>query len=188
MIAADRVAALLLAAGLSRRFGPQDKLLADFEGRPLAAHARDAIGGFGFAARLAVIRTGAPDLRALFADGGFTLIENPIPADGMASSLRLGAAAARDLPVDALLICLADMPRVDATLLEQLCAAYDMAAGLLVCRDAGRRSPPALIGRRHFDALEQLTGDAGARILLSQAPALDTLPAALLDIDVPPGA
>jgi len=185
MILAERIAALLLAGGLSRRFGSDDKLLSDFAGAPLARHARDALGDFG--TRIAVVRSGAPSLASLLSDGGFALVENPAPERGMASSLRLGVEFARDLNIDAVLISLADMPRVDAALLARLCAAFDPEPALLVCYDGRRRSPPALIGRRHFDAIAELDGDAGARSLLAGAPVFAATPDQLLDIDEPGG-
>lgn len=183
MIAADRVAAVLLAGGLSRRYGPDDKLVADYVGRPLAAHARDALAAFP--CRLAVVRTGAGALGALLAAGGLGLVENAAPEGGMAGSIRLGTAAAAALDVDALLICLADMPRVDAALLARMCADYDPDVGLLVCAADGRRTPPALIGRAHFGALARLTGDVGARDLLAGAPAFAIDAAMAMDVDRP---
>jgi len=185
MIPVKRVAALLLAGGLSRRFGPGDKLLSDFAGAPLARHARDALADFG--TRIAVVRAGAPSLASLLSDGGFALVENAAPESGMASSLRLGVAAARGLDIDAVLICLADMPRIDSALLARLCAAYEPEPALLVCHDGRRRSPPALIGRRHFGAIAVLDGDTGARNLLAAAPLFAVTPDRLLDIDEPGG-
>src|SRR3546814_5261068 len=58
MIAADRVAALLLAAGESRRFGSADKLAAPLGDRMLAAHAAQVIADGGFGASIAVCRAG----------------------------------------------------------------------------------------------------------------------------------
>ena len=48
---------LLLAAGQSRRFGPQDKLLAPLAGRPVVAHALDALALPEADFRLAVVST-----------------------------------------------------------------------------------------------------------------------------------
>ena len=186
MIAADRIAALLLAGGLSRRYGPDDKLMADYRGRPLAAYPRDALAGF--AHRFAVVRAGAPALAALLTEGGLSLIENGRPHEGMAGSIRLGVAAAAARAVDAVLVCLGDMPHVDAALLARMCEAYDPDVGLLVCAAERRRTPPALIGRRHFSVLERLAGDVGARDLLGTAPVLRIDAALALDVDRPPQA
>jgi molybdenum cofactor cytidylyltransferase len=182
MITAERVVGLLLAAGLSRRFGPDDKLVSEHDGRPLVAWPHAAMAAVKFGGRIAVVRTGAPDLAALL--GGFTLLENDAPERGMAGSIALSIVAAARLDVDAVLICLGDMPAVDAPLLEALLAAYDPAIGLIACDDGRRRAPPALFGRLHFDALMALEGDAGARDLIAGAPALRVSPAKLHDIDV----
>jgi len=54
MIAAERVAALLLAAGESRRFGAANKLLAELRGQPLVRHIATRLAGLGFGARIAI--------------------------------------------------------------------------------------------------------------------------------------
>ena len=48
------IAALVLAAGRSRRFGPGDKLLADLEGTPVLAHTLAAVSAAGFDQTLVV--------------------------------------------------------------------------------------------------------------------------------------
>ena len=52
-----RVAAILLAAGLSRRFGARNKLLAGIEGQPLIRRTAEAL--LGSRARPVVVVTGA---------------------------------------------------------------------------------------------------------------------------------
>ena len=50
MIAAEHVAAVLLAAGESRRFGAANKLLADLRGQPLVLHIAARLARLGIAA------------------------------------------------------------------------------------------------------------------------------------------
>lgn len=185
MIAARRVAGILLASGLSRRYGKADKLLADYRGMPLAARAIRAMTAIDLGARFAVVRASAPKLRLLFDGGPFELIENDRPRRGMSSSIALGVAVASARDIDAVLICLADMPHIDRGLLTRLLECFDRGRGILACSDGVRRSPPVLFGRVHFDALSRLEGDRGAQAMISGAPVLKVTPDQLADFDMP---
>ena len=48
-------ALILLAAGLSERFGDEDKLLALLNGKPIIQHAIEAAKGINYRHRLAVV-------------------------------------------------------------------------------------------------------------------------------------
>jgi molybdenum cofactor cytidylyltransferase len=82
----------------------------------------------------------------------------------MAASLRAGIAALSE-DVGAALICLGDMPLVEPDLLERIIAAYDPTEGreIILPSYEGQRGNPVLWGRRFFNDLLQLSGDAGAR-------------------------
>src|SRR5690606_29186560 len=90
----ENSAAVLLAAGLSRRYGAVGKLVADFQGKPLARHAAETLCALPLARRIAVCRAGDDDLAAMLSGLGFTVVRNPDTARGMASSLALGVEAA----------------------------------------------------------------------------------------------
>lgn len=182
MIAAERVALVMLAAGLSRRFGTEDKLLHPLAGLPLGLHAARTLLGLPFAARIAVTRAPAPDYAAY----GFTAVTNPDPAAGQAGSIMLGIAHARPVAPEAVLILLADMPFITEAhvlaVLGRFAGAQSIVASAI---DGAHPSPPALFGRGLLDRLEALDGDSGARALL-QGAALVSAPAAeLRDIDTP---
>lgn len=169
---------LLLAAGASRRFGPEDKLLADLRGRPLAAHAAEAMRRTDLDGRIAVITTPAlaPWLH------GFRVIE--VTQGRQSDSLRAGLAAAGD--PDRLLIALADMPDVtDAHLRLVLEAATDTMPA--ASHDGKAAMPPACFPRARLDDLGRLTGDQGAGRLLRDLPPgqLIAAPDLLRDVDRP---
>jgi molybdenum cofactor cytidylyltransferase len=182
LTATDKVVAVVLAAGLSTRFGA-DKLLRPIDGRPLAAHIADTLAAMPFAHRIAIC-SADPGRKATFAARGFTLIENSDPGRGMASSLALAAQRAIDLDADAVLICLADMPNVTAAHLLSLIGA---SAGndIVATESAGTRSPPAIFGRKVLPLLLALTGDQGARHLLRGAATIEASPHLVRDVDTP---
>jgi molybdenum cofactor cytidylyltransferase len=179
MIAANSVAVVLLAAGLSTRFGLRDKLAEPLGGLPLGVHAARTLGSLPFAAKIAVAREGGPD----FSFYGFTPVLNPDPATGQSGSIKLGIAQARLARPKAILIALADMPFVPVAHVEALLAQFDESRPI-VASIAGRTSgPPALFGDSLFDALEGLNGDQGARALLRDAFVVAAPVHALADID-----
>lgn len=178
--APDRVIAVVLAAGLSQRFGA-DKLVHPLEGKPLGAHIATTLAGLDVAHRIAVCPKNA-ERRALFAAQGFEIVENPDPGRGMASSLALGAQRALELDAARMLVCLADMPFVTSAHLRRLIAAQ----GDIVATEAdGTRSPPAVFSQAVLPALTQLTGDGGARHLLRDAVVVRVPPTMLRDFDRP---
>jgi len=91
-------------------------------------------------------------------------------AEGMSASLKAGVGA---VPVgcDGALICLGDMPFVRAETLDRLADAFDPVrqAALFPTFD-GKRGNPVLLGRSLFADILRLTGDQGARALLTAIP------------------
>ena len=97
-------------------------------------------------------------------------IANPAFADGLATSLVAGVAA-QPSDSDGALVLLGDMPEVTAALLDALIETFARSPGAsaVVPTYRGQRGNPVLIGRRLFAAVENLTGDEGARRLLKDA-------------------
>lgn len=174
-----RVAAILLAAGRSTRFGAADKLATPLEGIPLGGHAARTLLRLGLSVRLVVTGAGGSDWP------GFERVLNDRPEAGMGRSVALGVAAARARGAAAVLIALADMPRVPEAHFRRLLARDLRADTLVASTDGDRRLPPALFGARWFAHLEVLEGDRGARALLERAELVETSPDALVDVDRP---
>jgi molybdenum cofactor cytidylyltransferase len=180
----ENTVAVLLAAGLSRRYGGAGKLVAEFRGKPLVLHAAGTIAALPFSRRLAVCRSGDDELAAMLDQLGFVVVRNPDPAQGMASSLALGVAAAGE--PEALVIALADMPLVTAAHLRML--VDRLALGSIVAsvaRDSDAPTPPAAFSRPYLPDLLRLTGDKGARHLLQGADLVVAPEGTLADFDTP---
>ena len=186
-----RVAAIILAAGQSRRMGGPNKMLAEIGGKPLVRIAAEQ--ALASRARPVIVVTGHERDAVEAALHGLQIerVHNPDFAQGLSTSLKAGLSV---LPsgVDAAIICLADMPRVDAALLDQLIASFDPEKGALIVLPTieGKRGNPVLWSRRFFGDLMAIEGDVGARHLIGRYPeAVAELPvanrAALLDVDTP---
>lgn len=144
MIPLEKTVAILLCAGLSRRYGAGNKLLALLDGKPLAAHVAALCVGIPFAERIAVVPPEEPPLHALLLDHGFDLVVNPDPASGKDNSLRLGLDRALDPDGRAAVILLGDMPHVTEAHLRALShAATDTI--VVISYDGTTTSPPTLL-------------------------------------------
>jgi molybdenum cofactor cytidylyltransferase len=178
------IAVLVLAAGLSRRFGDGDKLLQKLEGRPLAFHVAETLQPLPFHRKVVVCRDAGDPLGRGFADRGFLVVVNPEPEAGQGASLALGTKAA--MGAAALIVCLADMPHVARGDIENLVAAWRAAPDRPAAARAGDYfGVPALFPAAAYPALMALTGDRGARGLLADATAVAVDPAHLGDFDRP---
>jgi molybdenum cofactor cytidylyltransferase len=184
----SRIACALLAAGGSRRFGDDSKLMADLGGTPLVAHAAEAVAAAGFDFPLAVCRSD-DESAALMRAAGLHVLFNPRADEGMGTSIACAASHAIDLEADGLLICLGDMPFVAADTLRRMGDALDPAETrtIVAAKDDARRGAPTLFGRGHFFELAKLDGDEGAKSIVraSQAAVIEVAcaPGELDDID-----
>jgi len=183
----DRTAVLLLASGLSSRFGTGDKLMADLDGLPVLARAAGALANHPVTRRVAVVGTDQTARRACLETLSFEIVFNSAPEDGQGRTLAIGIEHVRDTTeADSVLILLGDMPFVTDTHLEGLADALSQGAGAVMSETGGRLSPPALFRRDHFNQLAAVTGDRGARQIFAGIPARQAVAAApdlLMDID-----
>ena len=164
------VAALVLAAGRSSRMGAANKLLAEFEGVPMALRAVNAALASRAASVTVVVGHEAAKVEALLAGRKFNFVRNADFAQGMSTSLRAGLAA---LPpeAEAVVVLLADMPRITAAHIDQLIDAFDaQQPSIVVPQRNGRRGNPILWPREFFPRMQMVSGDQGARGLLEANP------------------
>lgn len=167
---------LLLAAGASRRFGSDDKLLASLCDQPVISYAAAAMRNTSLERRIAVITN--PDLRPFLS--GFELIE--IASRVQSDSLIAGIKAAGS--TDRLLIALADMPLITSQLLEQV-VARTTDEFPAACHDGEQTSPPACFPQSWLALIAAASGDRGAGKLIRDLPedSLILAPGLLADID-----
>jgi molybdenum cofactor cytidylyltransferase len=186
-----RVAAVVLAAGRSTRMGAINKLIAEIGGKPLVRIAAEQ--ALASHASPVIVVTGHEKEKVAAALAGLPvrLVHNPDYVEGLGSSLRTGIAAV-PAEADAAIVCLGDMPQVDATLIDKLIAAFDPEKGALVVTPTidGRRGNPVVWSRRFFSDLMAVQGDVGARNLIGgYAEAVVEVPVtgegALIDVDTP---
>lgn len=190
-MAQPRIGAVVLAAGQSRRMGERNKLLEEVDGVPMVARTVDA--ALASRAGPVIVVTGhEPERVAEALDGrDVTLVHNPDFEGGLSTSLLAGMDALPDF-VDGAVVCLADMPRIDAALIDRLIAVYNPVEGrsIIVPTHRGKRGNPVLWDRRYVPEMRDLAGDVGARHLIgAHADEVSEVEvdsdAVLIDIDTP---
>ena len=174
-----RVGALVLAAGQSRRMGALNKLLIEVDGEPMVR--RVASAAIASRAAPVVVVTGheAERIREALAGLDVVFVHNPDYAEGMSSSLDCGLQGldvALDGTIDGALgggldgaaICLGDMPRTSAVLIDRLIEGFNPLEGraIGVPTYRGKRGNPVLWAARYFGEIRSLSGDVGARHLI----------------------
>ena len=165
MMIAPRVAAIVLAAGLSSRMG-SNKLLSDLNGRALIRRTIEQLAGAAIDQVIVVTGHQAAEVQYALKDLKVRFVHNADYAQGLSTSVKVGIAAAQEF--DASFVCLGDMPLIESADLNRMIAAFNMVEGrTLVVPVLGRKlGNPVLWGQDHFADLMALTGDRGARNLI----------------------
>jgi molybdenum cofactor cytidylyltransferase len=156
------VAGIVLAAGSSTRMGGH-KLLLELGGETLVRRAVRAAGQAGLDPVLVVLGHEAERVREELAGLPWRAVLNPEHASGAGTSIRAGVAATPS-EAAALVVTLADMPFVTASMIGTLVERYRAGgARVVVSRYGGTDAPPTLFDRSLFGELAALAGDRGAR-------------------------
>jgi molybdenum cofactor cytidylyltransferase len=160
------VLGILLAAGAGSRFGG-GKLLHALDGVPIGVRSARNLRAAGLSV-LAVVRPGNDTLARLLKDEGCTVTVCATAADGMGVSLAHAIAASDPLKTAGWVVALADMPRILPATIQSIADA--VAGGALMAAPAyrGERGHPVGFSARLRDELLALSGDEGARAVLSR--------------------
>jgi molybdenum cofactor cytidylyltransferase len=185
------IAAVVLAAGASRRFGEANKLLARIEGRSLIVRVIDAVADSGLGDIVVVTGCDQAAVEHELSGRRMRFVQNDSWETGMGSSIGVGIAALDDRAVGAFVVP-GDMPWLSSQLIAALISAFEAAGRdriVFPTTDAGEQRNPVLWPRRFFAALHELPPATGAKALL-QKYALHCLPvvvddAVLGDVDTP---
>ena len=186
------IAAVILAAGSSRRFGAGNKLLAEVGGKPLLLRVIEAVEDAGLDPLVVVTGHEAEQVTATVAAPTRRMVYNAQHLDGIGTSIAAGVTALDEACVG-VLIAQGDMPALDAVVVGTLVSAF-VAGGCehITCPRLadGRQGNPVIWPRRLFTELRALRGDRGAKRLIAaegeQVIAVPMAgPAAAVDIDTP---
>lgn len=185
------VAAIILAAGASRRLG-QPKQLLEFHGEPLLERTLRMAAESGAEPVLAVL---GPHFAAICAAVQFSSaipVYNEQWELGMSASIHAGMneLSTRAPQSDGVLLMTCDQPRLTAEHLRGLLGLFaaQSPAAIVASSYAGTKGTPAIFPRAAFARLLALRGDKGARSVIAEPPcAVVMLPfkGGEVDIDSP---
>ena len=181
------VTGLLLAAGMSRRFGSDKRQHSLPDGTPMALAAARRLHA-ACPNSIAIIRPDDDQLAAQFREAGLAVVVCPTAAGGMGHSLAAGVAASQQAA--GWLIALADMPAIALDSYAAVLQALQAGAPLARTSHTGRPGHPVGFSARFRNDLLALQGDHGGKTIIDAQRALLTLcpvndPGVLLDIDSP---
>ena len=161
--------AVLLAAGRSERMGRNNKLLLNVDGIPLVR--KSAINILNSNVKFMTVVTGFDENKIVNALSGLNVnfVKNINFREGLSSSLKAGLANITPTP-SAVIICLADMPKIQPEHINQLIENFDPLKGWEICipTNDGKRGNPVLIGSRFFPYIFETSGDFGAKQVMKQ--------------------
>ena len=170
-----KLAAVVPAAGLSRRMG-REKILLPFRGSTILETILQTLDSAGVSTIVAVVRPDLPEAAERARREGAIVVTNPHPDEKMLLSIQLGLAA---LPpeLDAVFVWPADHPAVLPATVHLLARAADPARALLPTY-LSRRGHPVLIGRKLLPEIARIPMREGLRRLWR------TRPDAVLEVSV----
>ena len=164
-----QVAALVLAAGSSKRMGSQNKLLADMGGISMLNLTLSHMKASNAEGIYVVVGHEAELVQSSVKFKNVIFIHNPHYEKGLSTSLIKGIEA---LPrsVDGAVICLGDMPYVAAGTVNRLIDAFEISKGRTICVPffENKRGNPVLFPVELFSEMKSLKWDKGARSLIKK--------------------
>ena len=166
----NKVAAVIVAAGASSRLGEPKQLLL-LEGETLLGRAIRIAMEAGAGPVLVILGANRERIEAEVDLSGVKVVANSGWQEGMASSIRLGVKElSKQAPESAgVLLMVCDQPAVTSEHVSRMIEIFrKQPASAIASTYAGKRGIPAIFPRSAFVDLLALSGDQGARGLLSQ--------------------
>ncbi len=184
------IAAIILAAGESRRMG-HPKALLRYRGATFLESLLEASAAAGLEPLIVVLGPDGNKILESVDLRGAIEVRNLRPETGQLGSIRQGIHAIVNHPVDATVIWPVDQPHVSVRTVELLVEEFRTSgAPIVIPTHEGRRGHPALFGRATFQELLSAPLEVGARaVVRANAEGVREVPVAdsavLEDIDTP---
>jgi len=160
------IVAVVLAAGRSTRMGRPKQLL-PVRGRPMLGEVLEILRKTKVDEIVVVLGASEEEVRRKVRFRKERVVSNPAYADGMSGSLKIGLAAAVKAGAEAVMVVLADQPRLRPQTVNQLVDAYiGSKAPVVAPAYHGVRGNPVLFGAALFPQIMKLDGDVGAKAVV----------------------
>ena len=164
LMTSNSIASLILAAGMSRRFGEENKLLHEVEGEPVVARVVRSHLEAGLSPLVVLGYESEPVSKALEGFPVRTLL-NPDFEDGMGSSIAAGARSLDPADIIGVSICPGDLPWLKSETIAQIMRGFSANEGqnIVFPQCDERRGHPVFFPTNAIGELSGLIGDQGAK-------------------------
>ncbi|MCB1123250.1 MAG: nucleotidyltransferase family protein, partial [Verrucomicrobiae bacterium] len=162
--------AIIPAAGESRRYGPENKLLSKFDGVAILERVVQAIGCTNINKIVVVTGSDHAEIASLLSGYPVECIQNPDWTAGMGTSIACGARELTEKAFDGVLICLGDLPELTGKTVQTVIEAFreNRATRIVLPIFGKRRGHPVILPISFLSELRRLSGDEGARSLIKR--------------------
>lgn len=154
--------AIILAAGLSKRFGGE-KLLIGINNKPMLLHVVELVSGMKFEETILVYRH--ENVKKLAEGKNIKSVYNKDSAEGLSTSIKCGINNSGN--TDAYIFFPGDQPFIDTESVIRLKEAfYTRRSSIIVPRFNGRNGNPVIFSSNWKERLQSLSGDTGGRTII----------------------
>ena len=157
------IAIVLLAAGNSKRFGKENKLLYKLNGKTLFEHTLHTV--LDLKCGSVTVVTQYKEIEEICENRGVQVLYNHMPDRGISSSVKIGIEGNRD--AKAWLICVCDQPYMRKETVEGLINCYFLSGkGIAALLSGGKIVNPAVFSYKYGEELLKLEGDTGGKTII----------------------
>ncbi len=162
----NKIVALILAAGESKRLGKPKQLL-NYNNTPLLNHIYEHINLENVEQTFIVLGAYANEIKDACAFGTAAVLEFEGWNEGMGSSLAYACKRINAVKkFDGILITLSDLPLVDKTDYQQMIDMFESSTDIVATKANNSLGVPALFGAAYIEELFQLKGKVGAKSII----------------------
>lgn len=182
-----KIAALILAAGMSSRMGTAKQLLPYKQTTLLGWAIENAIKSEVHTV-YCVLGANAEEIAPTISKHHIEIIHNQDYQKGLSSSITSGIDHIKALDYDAVFIMLCDQPNVNDTYINTLLSKFQLNPNHIVASCYKNiKGVPAVFPKKQFSNLLSLKGDKGAKLLLNTDSSVKSIETSidLFDIDTP---
>ena len=167
----SRIAAILLAAGLSERMGAVNKLALKIDGVALLRHSVQVLLASRIQELVVVLGHQADKIRSLVCDLPIRIVVNPDYRKGQMTSVYAGLEVLSG-GFDGIMIGLADQPRLEPGDIDALITAFSerVSGSIVVPTFQGSRGNPIILDYLHREEILLHNQNLGCRRLIEKNP------------------
>ncbi len=167
---AGSICAIILAAGESKRYGPENKLLVELDGVAVLERVVRCMVHSGVSKIRVVTGADHEAVVSLLSNYEIDCVNNPNWKSGMGTSLAKGVQGIDPGDFSGIMVCLGDLPYLELGSVKGVLTRFCELNGTRIAIPVheGRRGHPVVFPIRYRDSLATLEGDEGARSIIRQ--------------------